>query len=386
MVKKPASKKAPRARLPPPAAQHDGIADQEESSVTPRLGPQERQRLLTLFQDAFSSTLSSDDFPVLLQEIKQALFNRDFAAAFGKEAYLEAYAARWSPTRALCYAEILLRLRHHIEQMPASDIDFSEPTSVAPLSTERGAEPSPEMLKSTETTLSDAQAGDSSSGSTKRGLRMLAIGGCAAEHVAFAAYLRGTSACGALSLLDSAPWASVSRLLQTHITSPPKISNYASAAAKAANKPLLDASALSVNFTQHNVLDLDPPELSGLLGRSPLLVTLLFTLNELYTVEGLGKTTKLLKSLGQLMAHGSLLLVVDSPGSYSEASIGQEKKRYPMQWLLNHTLVESQTVGYRWERLESEASTWFRLDEDLSYPIQLENMRYQLHLYRLHKV
>ena len=35
-----------------------------------------------------------------------------------------------------------------------------------------------------------------------------------------------------------------------------------------------------------------------------------------------------------------------------------------------------------WEKLESADSVWFRLAEGLRYPIPLENMRYQMHLYR----
>lgn len=381
-MKKPASKKTPRSR--PPPADQSPVADQGGASVEPHLDVEEQQRLLTLFKDAFASVLSSEAFPVVLQEIKQALFNRDFAAAFSKEEYLEAYAARWSPTRALCYADIFLRLRPYIELMANSSLDSTEDETSVPTSTQLDTEPPSETPESTTAALSDVEVQDMSAGNNP--LRMLAIGGCAAEHVAFAAYLRGTASRGHLSLLDSAPWAKVTDLLQTSITTPPKLSKYASAAAKSANKPLLDTSALSVSFAQNNVLDLSVPALSDLIGKSPLIVTLLFTLNELYTVEGLGKTTKLLKSLGEIMAHESLLLVVDSPGSYSEAAIGQEKKRYPMQWLLNHTLLQTETVGYEWERLESEDSTWFRIMEDLSYPIQLENMRYQLHLYRMHKV
>ncbi|KAK6696965.1 hypothetical protein SNK05_013628 [Fusarium graminearum] len=112
---------------------------------------------------------------------------------------------------------------------------------------------------------------------------------------------------------------------------------------------------------------------------------MLFTLNELYTTAGIGKTTKFLKNLGQVLAPDSLVLVVDSPGSYSEAALGKEKKKYPMQWLLDHTLIETETPGYSWEKLQSDDSTWFRLSEDLSYPIALEDMRYQMHLYRLQK-
>jgi 25S rRNA (uracil2843-N3)-methyltransferase len=129
---------------------------------------------------------------------------------------------------------------------------------------------------------------------------------------------------------------------------------------------------------------MDKEALIELLGSEPLTVTLMFTLNELYTNGGIGKTTKFLKLLGEILPDRSLLLVVDSPGSYSEAAVGKEKKRYPMQWLLDHTLTDIRAASkdYEWEQLESHDSIWFRLPEELSYPIQLENMRYQMHLYQ----
>lgn len=129
---------------------------------------------------------------------------------------------------------------------------------------------------------------------------------------------------------------------------------------------------------------MDKEALKELLGSEPLTVTLMFTLNELYTNGGIGKTTKFLKLLSEMLPDRSLLLVVDSPGSYSEAAVGKEKKRYPMQWLLDHTLMDVRAASkdYEWEKLESHDSIWFRLPEELSYPIQLENMRYQMHLYQ----
>jgi 25S rRNA (uracil2843-N3)-methyltransferase len=99
-----------------------------------------------------------------------------------------------------------------------------------------------------------------------------------------------------------------------------------------------------------------------------------------------------------MLSPGALLLVVDSPGSYSTVSIGKtsdsgdesKKKRYPMQWLLDHTLLESAAISnsknasgeHQWEKLESRNSEWFRLSDDLRYPVDLEDMRYQIHLYR----
>ncbi|KFA62372.1 hypothetical protein S40285_06231 [Stachybotrys chlorohalonatus IBT 40285] len=311
----------------------------------PQLSPKEQQRLLDIFSQAFGQVLSAENFAGLLQEIKQALYNRDFATAFGREDYLEAYAARWSPTRALAYASAFLHIKDHI----ISNV----------------------------VTTPDPGSGDGGS------LKMLCVGGCAAEQLAFASYLHETSYTGRLTLLDSAPWCKVVSHLQSGITSAPALSKYASAATKSSNVALLDPAALSVNFVQEDVLALDQKQLVELAGTEPLLVTLLFTLNELYTYGGLAKTTKLLRQLGQALPNGSLLLVVDSPGSYSEVAVGQEKKRYPMAWLLDHTLQETKDIEYSWKKLESHDSIWFRLPEGLVYPIPLENMRYQMHLYRL---
>jgi 25S rRNA (uracil2843-N3)-methyltransferase len=69
---------------------------------------------------------------------------------------------------------------------------------------------------------------------------------------------------------------------------------------------------------------------------------------------------------------------------------GAEKK-YPMQWLLDHTLLKQANGNLnergkeeivRWEKVKEDDSRWYRLDERLRYPIELENMRMQVHLYR----
>jgi 25S rRNA (uracil2843-N3)-methyltransferase len=216
---------------------------------------------------------------------------------------------------------------------------------------------------------------------------MISIGGCAAEHVAFASVLHSASITGSLTLIDSGPWSNIANMLQTHLTTPPPLSKYASAAAKASNAALIQPHQLSLSFQHLDILEhTDDNKLAQLIAPSqqqPVLLTLFFTLNELYTSGGIGKTTKFLTSLERILPQSSLLLVVDSPGSYSEAAVGKEKKRYPMHWLLDHTLRDPKKEVSSWERLETQDSVWFRLSKDLSYPMQLEDMRYQLHLYRL---
>ncbi|KAI8672449.1 hypothetical protein LRP88_03044 [Fusarium phalaenopsidis] len=391
MVKKtgPSRKAAPSKQSNKKSA---APAQNQEASSPPSLQSQaEQQRLLDVFSNAFKSTLTSDDFAGLLQEVKQALFNRDFATAFGREDYLEAYAARWSPTRTLCYTTVFLGIKEHLDGILASkEGSFSgknlESSTQAGLTKDSGAlEQDTKPGEASAETGPDAPKPERSQ--PRSTLRMLSIGGCAAEHLAFASYLQSTSSNGHLTLLDSAPWASVISSLESSTNSPPPISKYASAVARAANRALLEPGQLSVEVVQQDVLALDVDSLRAQCagGKVPIVVTLLFTLNELYTSGGIGKTTKFLKNLGQALVPGSLVLVVDSPGSYSEAALGKEKKRYPMQWLLDHTLLETETPGYSWEKLQSDDSIWFRLPEGLSYPIPLENMRYQIHLYRLEK-
>ncbi|KAF5580763.1 25S rRNA (uridine(2843)-N(3))-methyltransferase [Fusarium subglutinans] len=396
MVKKTGpSKKAAPSKQSSSSKQSSKKSSAPLETSSPALQSEEQQqRLLNIFSSAFNNVLTSADFSRLLQEIKQALFNREFAAAFGREDYLEAYAARWSPTRALCYAAVLLSIKKHLDGILITKEETNNDTNT----TKERSVSHTEIAGSTQDDANDTPAGteleifqdlklDSTSTRRSAALRMLSVGGCAAEHVALASYLQTTATDGHLTLLDSGPWTTVISLLESSTTNPPPISKYASTARQAANHPLLEKNQLSLDVVQRDVLDLDLDSLSVQCanGRVPIILTLLFTLNELYTTAGIGKTTKFLKNLGQVLASDSLVLVVDSPGSYSEAALGKEKKKYPMQWLLDHTLIETETPGYSWEKLQSGDSIWFRLPEGLSYPIPLENMRYQMHLYRLQK-
>lgn len=319
---------------------------------------QDQQLMLDVFRNTFSSVLSSpDEMNRMLQDIKTALFNREFEKAFGNEDLLDAYAARWSPTRALCYERVLHRasVEFSLERLyPNYDPGRSE--------TEPTTEP--------------------------RALKIVSVGGGAAELAAVAAFLRGklqqtTSA--ELVIVDSGPWKSVIDKLYTGLTTPPPVSPYANAAAKAAAAaadPFISADRLSVVFEQYDVLALPDGKLESTVGDRPVLVTLCFTLNELFTAGGLAKTTLFLSALTAALPVGSLLLVVDSAGSYSEIGVGSSAKKYPMQWLMDKFLSVDRD-GRSWAKLEADETSWFRLKQDLEYPIQLENMRHQVHVHRL---
>ncbi|ESZ91105.1 hypothetical protein SBOR_8505 [Sclerotinia borealis F-4128] len=363
-------------------------ADEDKDLVKESLIPVKLQQLLlNIFRDTFTGVIESEDFRQLLQDVKGALYDRDFNRAFGNEEYLEIYSARWSPSRSLCYASILLDLQEHLGKILPRDKNA--------------------QVKVDSGVVTDVP----STTSSRSKLRVVSIGGGAAEIVAFGGFLKhnveppvtGTTSQSAdeaiasltlsdmkhdieLLLVDTAPWGNVVDKLQTCLMTPPPMSKYASASAREANSSLVKPEDITSTFLKHDVLAMSQSELGDLVGKKPVLVTLFFTLNELYTAS-ITKTTSFLLKMTSILPAGSLLLVVDSPGSYSETKVGTEEKKYPMKFLLDHTLIETEKSRGKesnldWVKVHSEESEWFRLSEALRYPIPLENMRYQVHLYR----
>lgn len=452
----------PRKPAPPPVAggaQPSSASDARPEKPVSAADLRAQQALLDVFADVFAAelgeptttTTTTDEeeassegpgtsFARALRDVKHALYERNFAAAFGREDYLRAYAARWSPTRALCYARVLRGVAGYLgslhqeqQQGPANGAGGGGAGDGEARDADADASPQHnDNSKNSDDERKQQQVPE---------LRVLAIGGGAAETAALGAYLSSSppaSLHAHLQLLDTGPWGAIVSSLATRLATAPRLSKYASAAARASNAALVaPAERLRTSFLRRDVLELGEEELRGLLvgrqetkgegakGLQPVvLITLLFTLNELYTAAGVGRTTAFLRRLTAAAPEGALLLVVDSPGSYSEAAVGnaaegESKKKYPMQWLLDHTLLrqerrrdrgkrdvkgeeEGEGEGRKkeereeeeekketdeptpmiWEKLESADSVWFRLAEGLRYPIQLENMRYQMHLYR----
>jgi len=328
--------------------------------------PQELQQLLlNVFRHSFDERLRTDLQP-LLQEVKGHLFNRDFGAAFGKDEYLEAYAARWSPSRVLGFLQVFWDLRQHI--------------------------------------LSSVACEETDSG-TKTSMRKKIIclgGGGGAEIVAWGGFMNALQAdenlAGQLKSLevlsiDIANWTSVIETLYNTLTTVPPISKYASVAAQAANVRLVDPETFTVKPHQLDILNIDFGVLRPLL-QDATLITIMFTLNELYSTS-LSLTQKFLLQFTAAVEPGTLLLVGDSPGSYSTVRMelggdGEKEetegkaKQYPMQWLLDRTLLRLGPKGEdsQWVKVEEEESRWYRMREELKYPIELENMRFQVHLYK----
>ena len=357
---------------------HQGTPQQHGASKTPAPAHSEtdiatlqvevQQIILDVFRRAFSFDSDQLDLKATIQEVKGYLFQRDFSRAFANAEYLDAYALRWSASRALGYSSIFT---HGDLQQIWSRFDVSATSAVAVL---------PASLSSPDSPRSHASAH-----------RVLCIGGGGgAEVAACAAAVRKfhpSSTKLSVHVVDIANWAACLQKLENALCTPPQLSTYASESAKAANKAFIPCDSFDVYFAQRDILSVDQADLRDMMQHA-FLCTIMFTLNELFSVS-IAKTTAFLLALTESMIPASWLLVVDSPGSYSEVKLGTgedpKTRQYPMKWLLDHTLLEVAGEGNnrRWKKAVSDDSRWFRLNQHaLKYPIELENMRYQIHLYQ----
>ncbi|KAJ1562812.1 hypothetical protein HK096_002320, partial [Nowakowskiella sp. JEL0078] len=133
-------------------------------------------------------------------------------------------------------------------------------------------------------------------------------------------------------------------------------------------------SVLRIESSVGNVLDQNNVDnLAALLGKAGL-VTCMFLLNELFA-SSKASVVKLITQFVTNIKPGSLLLVVDSAGSFSNLNIGEREYKI---YILLDKLKDFEIV-------ESSDSTWYRFKESpetASYPTKLNNMRYFIRLYR----
>ena len=374
--KKPRRQVTPAATPEPPKLEHILPVDLEK-------------RTLGIFRTTFPVSNDFEALKPILQRIKDALNCRDFDMAFGKDEYLEAYTIRWSPSRALGYAQLL-----------------------AWICTQRAGDAYIKQLVG--------------SVENEGPMKAVCFGGGASEFMAFSGllrHLRPSEAAGkpqthneeiaegldALSislpnttspllqvnLIDSADWTSVLSKLDQGLKTPPTLSKYASAAVRAANASLLLPGIVEHSFTRGDVLRLTTEDLRAAFGTAPALLTLISILNELYTIS-MPQTTAFLRRLKDAAPKGSLLLVVDSPGAYSEvatanAKEGDEKRKYPMDLLLDYALLperlnpndsDEEQPERAWEKVINVPNVVHKLDDALEFPVSLENMKFQVHLYK----
>lgn len=367
------------------------------------------QHLLNVFSNTFSSHFEPG-LPFLIRSVKQHLFNRDFLSAFGRDDLLVAYAIRWSPSRALAYTCILCSLPDLFARtVPVQDSSITKPEKefrndvAAQRFLRTNADTSIETEdKHTPTRVMCIGAG--------AGAEVVALGGLLNHSEHLSCHTQNSFKDKPLSgdleariqldvtVIDIADCDAVVPRLHSSVLAAPPTSRYASVKIKAFSRPLANPSDYKLNVVKRDILDMEHADLTTTF-RDTALVTIMFTLNELYS-SSISSTTNLLLSLTTILSPGALLLVVDSPGSYSTIKLGTstngsndgvDSKKYPMQWLLDHTMLESAATGSnnnatagnaKWEKLQSQDSDWFRVPSELRYPIEIEDMRYQLHLYR----
>ncbi|KAG2169036.1 hypothetical protein VTO58DRAFT_111561 [Aureobasidium pullulans] len=345
-----------------------------------------QQLVLNIFKDSFAA---SEDFEALipvLKEVNEKVLERDWEGAFGGEEKREGYALRWSPSRALAFANVMA--------------EFCE---------ERVEDDWVQRLSN-----SSAKA--------------ICFGGGAAEVMAFAGLLRRLRSDAAgqpqseldaakeepstevsapildLTLIDSADWSSVISKLQRGATTPPTLSKYASASARASNAALLSPSTLNINFTQHDIFTLTTTQLRQLIGDKPILVTLFLTLSSLFKTS-ISKTLALFVRLDALLPPNSTILIIDTIIASISQPIpnSEDVKEYTMEQLTDRALlgklpiekVQVQGKGkkaleeeeklkpeIRWEKIVKEEIKVNKLEEGLRYPGSLENVKFRVLAYQ----
>ncbi|EEH48539.2 25S rRNA (uracil2843-N3)-methyltransferase [Paracoccidioides brasiliensis Pb18] len=435
-----------------------------------------QQLLLNVFQSGLLSDKASATEPLsrplseLVQILKTHLYRRDFLSAFAdaNEELLKAYALRWSAGRALAYAGIFASVCEMIIQHRTTVAEtITTGSHVVCIGGGAGAEiaglaavwrwlhdgkkssaedsvslNSEEKAVSINDALDDLSLRNETQLGNDPNARQseddLASGNCdtPSDRQPFSEL--------SITAVDIADWSSLVGSLNKSILSE------SIPASKVCPAPLVPFQSTGsradcgfrVFFKKEDVLSLTGQELNSLLvppgvdmngktghkklatkRNTTVLVTLMFTLNELFYTS-IPKTTAFLLQLTDMLYPGTILLVVDSPGSYSTVTLGgrmdhstessnldspsssqqesstnqdihkeypegsaitKQQRNYPMRFLLNHALLS--VAGGKWECIVSDDSRWFRRDTSkLRYQvgdgIGLEDMRFQIHAYR----
>lgn len=328
-----------------------------------------------------------------IQEVKSALYDRNYDLAFGSLQNLKAYVLRWSPGRALGYYNLIRKGSFK----SVSDVTKSAPTNTenkkqADTSSKSKNNKSNSKQKNEKGTkkqeatnaassepesvnvigdiiynrfygLDNTKGAQASNETTnaKQNMNVMCVGGGAgAEIVAFAALLKdivketsqsttktepitenqGSKVQMKLTAVDIADWSPVVEQLEQSINkvwfsdTPKDNSNtgLSLSSLSLSNKPF------SVDFLKQNVLEyVKTPESRSLLANQDVITTL-FTINELFKADR-PATMSFLQTL-KLTCNkksGNLLIFLESAGSYSNLQVGT--KSFPVQFMINHVLT-----------------------------------------------
>lgn len=274
--------------------------------------------LIDLFTKELKYILESAQLTEFIQQVKGALYQRNYLEAFDNDDKRFAYVSRWTPSRALAYSSLFSSLDDIVELL-------QEPTRVK---------------------------------------NVLCIGGGACSELVglgsvfcrLKEYNSTSSSCVNVDIIDIADWSKIVTTMTNYIKQ-----NWIYQGENFHSK-FIHSDILSNR--SYNYTDID-------------LITLLFTTNELFA-EKRTPTIHFLQKLNQECKSGTLLLMAESAGSYSYITIGT--KKFPVQFMIDTILLGKQNDG-PWSLVNQSDSCWYRLPE-IDYPMKLENMRFFYRLYR----
>lgn len=411
---KQAAKKTPPSRKEHTTAVNDRKKEDENDQIdlsasAKSVSPDLQQLLLNVFKHALFSSLEANrddaetsdegggggkDISTQIQQLKTHLYNRDFESAFAdaSPSLLRAYALRWSASRSLAYCGLFRSVVDCALDCGYGSDDGKEDVGVLCIGGGAGAEIV--ALAGAWRALQDEQK------SVKDTDELLPIGeveNLSLDKATSPKQKKKKRRKMGITAIDIAEWSDVVSRLTAAIHSPDVFGT------KTCVAPLISGQeddSIDISFQKLDILSLPEEGLKSLLHRQRL-ISLMFTLNELFS-SSISKTTQLLLRMTDLASPGTILMVVDSPGSYSTLSFAksdssetqqqqQQQRQYPMKFLLDHTLLS--VAEGSWEKVVSQDSRWFRKDANhkLHYNVELEggqgfirfeDMRFQIHVYR----
>lgn len=287
-------------------------------------------QVIDLFNVCFEHILKSPNLQEHIQQVKGDLYRRDYLAAFDNDDKRFAYASRWTPSRALAYSSLFSSLE------PVNKLLGDEHAKINVLCVGGGA-----------------------------GSELVGLGSVFSRLKEFHP---NSDSCMNVEIVDIADWGKVTTNVASYMKSNWVHQN------ECLNSKFLCADILATNLELIGIANMD-------------LVTLMFTTNELFS-EKRKDTVKFLLALNQNCKPGSLLLIAESAGSFLNIKIGE--RQFPVQFLIDTILVgkpgDSGDNTGAWDIISQSESIWYRIMErEVTYELNLENMRFFYRLYRKKK-
>lgn len=297
------------------------------------------QAFLDVLASKYGAISSASSYNSKLQRIKGHFFRREYAKVFNDAQACLIYALRYMPSRALAYARLFAEppLLDLLYPKSAMSENTTRPVKITAVGAGVGSELCAlHLARSIRAATSHATTSDDEDGESEM---------CDADR--FSRPLE-------LDIVDYAEYAEfLNDLQETGIATSE------------------DANSVRHHYHQKSVLTwAQEPEFASLLGRTDLL-TFMFVFNELF-VESKAGTMKLIAACVANLQIGAHVLLVESAGDLSEVQVGESTAMVYKFW--DHLP--------QFERVMSIDRRWYRIDKQLKYDLELENVAYFARLYR----